>query len=316
VNREQDLKSKRAALLQAISSGNGQACLEAAAAAALALDFRETDTGIGLEPVDDVLVDEVEELVVQALQQGAEAGIAAASRHLAEYHLGVFELEEALEHFAGAAEQGDADALLAGAHAIWEERDEAFAGRAFQWAHEASADDPVGHARHLLGLFRFNGFGCEEDLERSYARQRAAAEAGNSDAMFELYAMCSQGLGTEVDAEEALRWCVRSAQAGGVRAMYNLGAAYATGRGVEVDLVKSLEWYDWAANAGHGLAAATLGVMFAVGDGVDPDDTRAAAYFDLADQNGHDWRQLADSVGVEVQRFDPTWESEPDPSEE
>lgn len=176
---------------------------------------------------------------------------------------------------------------------------------AIAWLEAARADDPGGHASHMLGLYAFNGTGRAVDFSTAGRLHEEAAARGNADAMFELYILSDQGLGRPADPGAAVAWCQRAAEAGNLRAMGNLGGFYATGRGLPRDPVQALAWYERAANAGHGKSAATLGVMYATGDCVDSDPHRARSWFAAADAIGHDWRDLADAVGLDLDDWEP-----------
>ena len=265
--RQADLETKLDALEKALAtSKSAQSLFDAAEATALALEFRETDAMIGLGALSPELIERAHALVEQARARAVEAGVP--------------------------------EACLQAAEAIWLARDAKRAKRAVELTGRAGAEP---RAQHLLGLFAFHGFGRKKDLVESLARHRQAAEGGHADAMFEVYAMMSQGLGCSADPLGAVPWCERAANAGNVRAMANLGGFYATGgSGLAHDEAKSRFWYDAAARGGHGRAAATLGVMYALGTGAPRSVADATRYFALADEMGFDWRSFAESAGVDL----------------
>jgi hypothetical protein len=268
--RQQDLRDKLSELAALEKANDAAALFDWAGRAWLALEFRDADAMIGLDPIDDDLIEEVDAACVRALQRAGEAGHEEAS--------------------------------VAYAKAAWASRDERLATSAAKLV-EKAYENPEG--LYLMGLFAFNGFGVRADKKASLAWHRKAADKGHAGAMFELYAMLSQGLGGRKNEDEAIAWCHKSAEAGYVRAMANLGAYYATGNGgVPKDEDKSLQWYDRAARAGHGRAAAILGVMHATGAGAPESVEKAKSYFALADESGFDWRDLADASDLDPDDYE------------
>jgi TPR repeat protein len=268
--RTADTKAKIAELQLVLTEGSGEALNDAASRARTALEFRYADAMIGLDSVDEELVEQLAELVDEATYRSAELG--------------------------------NIDGCLAAAELAWQEQDETRSTAAFEFATKADAAG-VARATYLLGLFHFNGFGTHEDLEASFATHERAAKLGSADAMFELYVMSAQDLGCDSDYEESLRWCFAAGEAGNARAMSNVGGMYATGNGVELDMDKAVEWYARAAHAGHGKAAATLGVMYATGGGVDQSVENARTFFSLASETDFDWEEFAELNDVEPEYF-------------
>lgn len=267
--RHEDAQKKIRGIEQLIASGAPPDELFATALRAkLALEFRATDAMIG--------IDEVDADVVAALRDATRKALAAA------------------------AEGGHIDAALELGRWALTSRDQAIGRDAVRTLEHFAKTEPEKEAHTLLGYLTFHGIGCEQDRRASFEHQQRGAEAGDADAMFELYVMLSQGIGTPLDAEQAMRWCTRAAEAGSARAMANLGVFYATGRGVPQDDALALTWYENAANAGHGRAAATLGVMHATGGGAPHDINRAKEWFERSGELGFDWESFAESVGVDI----------------
>lgn len=140
------------------------------------------------------------------------------------------------------------------------------------------------------------------DHAGSAALHTDAANAGNAEAMFELYCLYAKGEGVTADDAAAQQWLERAAEAGHGRALYNVGAAYASGRGVERDPAKAVEYYERAAAQDNPRAAAMLGYMFLVGDGIDANVERAREWFDDAEAMGFDVEDFCASVGVDDPR--------------
>lgn len=264
-----DTQNKIAALEAALASDDAEPLYDEALRARIAADFRATDAMIGLPSPNAELVDRMRALAEEALERAAalghlQAGVEVANRI----------------YFSRAAERAET--------AI------AYAARA----------NELARAQYLLGLFAYTGFGTPKDEVKSLDHHRRAAEAGESDAMFELYVFYAKGIGTAVDVPHAVKWCHLGAEAGSTRAMYNLGGFYATGNGVAQDGKKAVHWYGKAADAGHGRAAATLGVMYATADSVEEDHDKAREYFAVAGALGFPWEDFADQCGLDPADFE------------
>src|SRR5262249_46641655 len=98
---------------------------------------------------------------------------------------------------------------------------------AYSYALKALKDDPGGETRYLLGLMAFTGHGRPKDVPESLRLHTEAANSGNPDALFELYALAMNGIG---DRSKALFYLREAANREQPRAMANLGALHATGQ--------------------------------------------------------------------------------------
>ena len=76
------------------------------------------------------------------------------------------------------------------------------------------------------------------------------AEAGDSEAQYELGWRHALGNGFDLDDEMAVRWLRRAAGNGHPLAQNNLGARYVSGDGVPRDLVEAWRWFHLAAEKG------------------------------------------------------------------
>lgn len=139
------------------------------------------------------------------------------------------------------------------------------------------------------------------ELEASHASHVAAAEAGNADAMFELYILYAQGLGVAADAAASKAWLDRAAAAEHPRALYNIAAAFATGMYGETDMAKAAAYYERAANRGNGRAAATLAIMILQQE-IDGTKEQATRWLDAADAHGFAAWEMLDAVGLDDPR--------------
>ncbi|MFJ1757825.1 tetratricopeptide repeat protein [Kitasatospora sp. NPDC088134] len=270
--RTVDTLDKTAELDRLTAGTDAGALWDAVGRARTALDFRDADAVLGLPPVDGPTVRQLADRVERAVARAVELRLPAAL------------VDRAETLYFGPAAADPAAAAEAAA--------EAFA------CAEAAGELP--RAAYLLGLFHGAGYGCAVDEARSRAWHESAARAGDADAMFELYVLCTTGVGGPADPAAGVDWCHRAAEAGSVRAMANLGGFYATGNGVPADLPTSLRWYRLAAESGHGRAAAVLGVMTAAGEGEQP-PAEAGRWLELADELGFDWRPMARAYGLDLE---------------
>ncbi|MFF5217957.1 tetratricopeptide repeat protein [Micromonospora sp. NPDC000442] len=140
-----------------------------------------------------------------------------------------------------------------------------------------SADDGDATAQRTLGYLVQHGIGTTQDDIRATALYRAAAEAGDALAAFNLGVLSGGSdeavhwlrqaaeagvteayppLGDQLSArdldEEALRWYVRGAESGDKGSMFAAACWYRDGFGGPVDLVQALRWYLAMLNVGSG----------------------------------------------------------------
>jgi hypothetical protein len=215
--------------------------------------------------------------MLDALWSAARAGHAPAYRTLAECHLaalrtlGAFDgvdpadadarpwsddaraiaddnpsLQATLRAFAEAGRLGDREATLQLARLSCHST-EANQRRAL--ASLAALADPSPAELYQRGLVH-HWLG---ELEAAHARHVDAADAGSSDAMFELHIIYAQGLGVPADPVASRAWLDRAAAADHPRALYNLGAAHASGSEGAVDMAKAAAYYTPALQTGGGL---------------------------------------------------------------
>jgi TPR repeat protein len=137
------------------------------------------------------------------------------------------------------------------------------------------------------GLNFLNGQGVHQDNAQAMIWFRKAADAGNSDAMYNVGVGYEKGEGVAQDYGEAMRWFQKAADGGNAQAMYNLGVNYDKGQGVAQDLPQAMEWYRKAADAGDASAMYNLGVGYDRGEGVPHDDVQAAQWYRKASDAGN-----------------------------
>lgn len=116
---------------------------------------------------------------------------------------------------------------------------------------------------------------------------RAAAEAGDPAALFEIASRYAEGRnGVSRNLPVAAEWYQRAAAKGVVVAAYRLGSLYERGQGVPKNPVEAVAWYARAADAGNVGAMHNLAVLLSEGAGGPPDAARALDLFRAAANYG------------------------------
>jgi Sel1 repeat-containing protein len=108
---------------------------------------------------------------------------------------------------------------------------------------------------------------------RDFSKLLSKAEAGDSDAQFQVGLAYASGIGTIQDVAEAVRWYRKAADHGNPAAQNNLGSMYLRGLGVEQSDHDAIRWFTRAAVEGFPAAQNNLGLMYARGRGVPQNDT-------------------------------------------
>jgi len=109
-----------------------------------------------------------------------------------------------------------------------------------------------------------------------------SAEAGDSNAQFELATMYYSGIGVIQDCTKGIHWFTESVEQGHVDAQQFLGMAFAIGQDVTRDYEQSLYWLSKSTEQWHGKAQNNLGLMYATGKGVMKDYVQAYKWWSLA----------------------------------
>ena len=115
-----------------------------------------------------------------------------------------------------------------------------------------------------------------------------AADAGNSEASFELGEMHANGLGTAKSFERAIPYYRKAADAEEPRAMYALGECYYYGKGVPKDPKRAFYYLSRAAGYDNPHAQNRLGDIYRKGNGLfKPNYAYAFELFSKATQQGY-----------------------------
>ena len=151
--------------------------------------------------------------------------------------------------------------------------------------------------------------GCEyyekEDYQKAYKLLKKAADAGNTDAQYQLGNCYYEGTGVEQNAETAVELYEKAADAGNVDALCQIGKCYFDGTGVEKNQEIAIELYEKAAEAGNAEAQYQFGNCYYEGTGVKRNaETAVELYKKAADAGNVDAQcQLGkcyfDGTGVE-----------------
>jgi TPR repeat protein len=111
-----------------------------------------------------------------------------------------------------------------------------------------------------------------------------------------------KGLGVDQDKTEAIKWYKKAADAGDTEAEWQLGVKYNLGDGVDIDKQKALQWYLKVANtpkskyfnfvsSGVAEAQRNIGYLYRDGGGVAKDTQEAFGWFMKAAENGENYSQ-------------------------
>ncbi len=121
----------------------------------------------------------------------------------------------------------------------------------------------------------------------SLERIRAAAQAGDREAQFDLAQRYALGEWVPKNDQAAAEWFEKAALHGHPEAQYRLGLLYEQGRAVTQSLIEAFFWFQSAAEQGHREAQFRSAIAYAEGAGVGKDAQQAAAYFRQAAEQGH-----------------------------
>lgn len=195
------------------------------------------------------------------------------------------------------AEQGDLDALVLVAGLLLE--------RGEQLPRAASLLQVAAHAAVVEGMREFGfvlaeGIGVAPDPVRANELYRAAAEAGDGYAAFNLAVNFYRGHGTGKNFREFAKWLQVAGDLGIPEACAVLGDQYAK-KGLDSE---SLRWYRRAAESSHVPAMLTIARCYRDGIGTPADPVQAIRWFltplDRGNGDGiHDALDLANAMTVE-----------------
>ena len=137
-----------------------------------------------------------------------------------------------------------------------------------------------------IGCFYKNGFGVEENPEKSFLWFQKSAMAGHSDGMWFLGDCYRDGYGTAQDIEKAIQWYEKSAEKENCYGMLHLANLYDTGEFVEQNSQLAAKWYRKAADAGNSDAMYCVAYNYEYGDGVEQNEAEAKKWYRKAADEG------------------------------
>ena len=128
------------------------------------------------------------------------------------------------------------------------------------------------------------GFQClqEGQADEAFNWFSAAAEEGNTDAIFNIGYCYENGFGVQKDYIEAAKWYKKAADLGHIMAKNNLGRIYLNGWGTAKDYSEAFRLFKEAADAGYQLGQCNLGNCYLYGHGTPVNYTLALKYLQLA----------------------------------
>jgi TPR repeat protein len=147
-----------------------------------------------------------------------------------------------------------------------------YAGAFREW--KAAAEAGQAEAQFDLGVLYAQGLGVQRDLTAAERWYRKSAEQGNAEAEFALGQMYSRGWGVPRDEADAMRWMqmANSPESDGPPTDWSLVEGY----GMQQDQKQAAYWYELAAQKGHAEAQFNLGRLYATGKGGIPHDEEQA----------------------------------------
>jgi TPR repeat protein len=218
------------------------------------------------------------ELSLIALTATTLIGLAACDRSIAEADPVLVEAVEWYTGVAGRVDYTRARALL----------------------EEAAADNDPISVMWMARVYSTGRMGFEQDKARANEiaasvidQVQAAADAGDTEAIFLIGTAFDEGLGKPQDAAQAFEWHLRAAEAGHVLGQHNVGNQYSEGRGVEQDLAAAVEWWTKSAERGDATTQLRLGEAYERGRGVDVDMEEALRWYRRSAASGNAQAQEA-----------------------
>lgn len=145
------------------------------------------------------------------------------------------------------------------------------------------SDATVGDidAMNTLAYYYFNGFGVEQDYEKSLELSIRSAEGGNLASMFNVGYNYYHGFTSDVNYELAIEWYQKAADEMFPKALNALGHMYYEGLGVEQDIDKAVEYTLQSAGFLHNYSLSNMGAII---DEKDLDDD-ANYWYRLSSKN-------------------------------
>ena len=142
-----------------------------------------------------------------------------------------------------------------------------------------AADAGDSNGLYNLGMCYMQGYGCVRDQDLAYKCFLASAEAGHPESINNVGGFYRDGIVVRANPETAAKWFARSADLGNVYGMFNYALALQRGEGVEKDAKKAVELLKEASELGSAEAMNAYGMCYYNGDGVDKDAVEAVKWY-------------------------------------
>ncbi|WP_105620064.1 tetratricopeptide repeat protein [Vallitalea okinawensis] len=126
----------------------------------------------------------------------------------------------------------------------------------FMKANEGDAD-----AQNTLAYYYFNGYGVEQDYDKSLNWSKKSAESGNLASMFNVGYHYYHGFSGEVNYELAFEWYEKAADRMFPKALNALGHMYYTGLGTEKNIELAYDYTLQSAGLLHNYSLSNIGIM-------------------------------------------------------
>lgn len=140
-------------------------------------------------------------------------------------------------------------------------------------------------AQYNLGVFLRDGLGGDKDIAQAKQWFAKAAAQNNPLAQNNLANLLLKEAHPDLDTINRL--FRRAAEAGSADGQFNLGLAYSQGRGLPQDKKTAAQWYEKAAEQGHASAIYNLGVLYEHGEGVAQDLSKALYWYGKSAESGN-----------------------------
>lgn len=124
-----------------------------------------------------------------------------------------------------------------------------------------------------------------KDYQKAYHEWKAAADAGQAEAQFDLGVLYAKGLGVSRDLPEAASWYRKAAEQGNAEAQFALGQMYARGWGVPRDIADAIRWMEMASSVDSD--GPPTDWLTDEGYGIEQDPEQAAYWYRQAADHGH-----------------------------
>ncbi|MDB5569203.1 MAG: peptidoglycan-binding protein, partial [Hyphomicrobiales bacterium] len=148
----------------------------------------------------------------------------------------------------------------------------------------ANAGDPA--AQYELGSRYAEGRGVARDPALAAAWFEKAAKQDFAPAQYRFGALLEKAVGPAKDLDKARQWYQRAAERGNVRAMHNLAVLLADGANGKPDYSAAAEWFKQAAEFGVRDSQYNLAILNARGLGTSQSMVQSYVWFELASAQG------------------------------